>query len=146
MKQTIGIVGLGPMGKTIAINLLGADFSVFGYDIRSELRYDLESYGGVSLSSITEIANSVDLLITSLPNSSALDLVIDDVLKNPRTETVFIETSTLTLDQKLKAAKRLGDDGISLLDCPISGTPTMLANMTASIYVSGDEELYTNNL
>ena len=146
MKQKIGVVGLGPMGKTIAINLLGADFSVFGYDIQSELRYDLESYGGVSLSSVTEIADSVDLLITSLPNSSALDLVINGVLKNPRPELVFVETSTLTLDQKLKAARRLGNNGISLLDCPISGTPTMLAKMIASIYVSGKEELYTKNL
>ncbi len=146
MKQTIGIVGLGPMGKTIAINLLSADFLVYGYDIRSELRHDLESYGGVSLSSAAEIVDSVDVLITSLPNSSALDLVINDVLITPRPELVFVETSTLTVNQKLKAAKRLGDNGISLLDCPISGTPTMLAKMTASIYVSGEEELYTKNL
>ena len=90
MKQKIGVVGLGPMGKTIAINLLGADFSVFGYDIRSELRYDLTSYGGVSLSSVIEIANSVDLLITSLPNSSALDLVINDVLKKTPDPNLFL--------------------------------------------------------
>lgn len=146
MKQTIGIVGLGPMGKSIAINLLSADFVVLGYDIRPECRHSFESHGGISLSSAAEIADSVDLLITSLPSSSALDLVMNDVLKNPRSDLVVIETSTLTLDQKLRAAKRLENDGISLLDCPISGTPPMLANMTASIYISGEEELYTKNV
>jgi len=145
VKRPIGIVGLGPMGKNIARNLLNADFLVYGYDIRSERRHDLESCGGISLSSAAEIADSIDLLITSLPNSSALDLVINDVLKNPRPDLVIVETSTLTVDQKLRAAKRLRDDGISLLDCPISGTPLMLANMAASIYVSGKEELYTKN-
>ena len=94
------------------------------------------------MSSIAEFANEADVLITSLPGAGALDTVIDDVLESSWLNHVLIETSTLTLDQKLKAAKRLAPAGKNLLDCPISGTPPMLANMTASIYVSGDNELY----
>ena len=139
MNKTIGIIGLGPMGGIIATNLLKKNFAIVGYDIKLECRRELEANGGTSMSSTTEVA---DVLITSLPGALALDTVMDDVLKSNRPDHVLIETSTLTLDQKLEAAKRLALAGKSLLDCPISGTPPMLASMTASIYVSGDKELY----
>ena len=139
MNKTIGIIGLGPMGGIIATNLLKKNFAIVGYDIKLECRRELEANGGTSVSSTTEVA---DVLITSLPGALALDTVMDDVLKSNRPDHVLIETSTLTLDQKLEAAKRLALAGKSLLDCPISGTPPMLASMTASIYVSGDKELY----
>ena len=142
MKTTIGILGLGPMGGIIATNLLARGFSILGYDIRAECRRELETNGGVSLSSTTEVADRADVLITSLPGALALDTVVAEVLKSDRPNHILIETSTLTLDQKLKSTKRLALAGKNLLDCPISGTPPMLANMTASIYVSGDKELY----
>jgi 3-hydroxyisobutyrate dehydrogenase-like beta-hydroxyacid dehydrogenase len=142
MKTTVGILGLGPMGGIIATNLRNSNFTILGYDIRAECRRELEVNGGTSLSSTTEVADRADVLITSLPGALALDTVVDDVLKSDRPDHVVIETSTLTLDQKLEAAKRLALAGKSLLDCPISGTPSMLANMTASIYVSGDKERY----
>ena len=138
MNKTIGIIGLGPMGGIIATNLLKKNFAIVGYDIKLECRRELEANGGTSVSSATEVADEADVLITSLPGALALD----DVLKSNRPDHVLIETSTLTLDQKLEAAKRLALAGKSLLDCPISGTPPMLASMTASIYVSGDKELY----
>ena len=139
MNKTIGIIALGPMGDIIATNLLKKNFAIVGYDIKLECRRELEANGGTSVSSTTEVA---DVLITSLPGALALDTVMDDVLKSNRPDHVLIETSTLTLDQKLEAAKRLALAGKSLLDCPIRGTPPMLASMTASIYVSGDKELY----
>jgi len=139
MKTTIGILGLGPMGGIIATNLLARGFSILGYDIRAECRRELETNGGVSLSSTTEVADRADVLITSLPGALALDTVVAEVLKSDRPNHILIETSTLTLDQKLKSTKRLALAGKNLLDCPISGTPPMLANMTASIYVSGDK-------
>ena len=142
MNKTIGIIGLGPMGGIIATNLLKNNFSIVGYDLKLESRRELEANGGTSVSSTTEVADAADVLITSLPGAQALDTVIDDVLKSSRPDHVLIETSTLTVDQKLKAAERLGPAGKKLLDCPISGTPPMLASMTASIYVSGDNELY----
>ena len=146
MNKTIGIIGLGPMGGIIATNLLKKNFAIVGYDIKLECRRELEANGGSSVSSTTEVADEADVLITSLPGALALDTVMDDVLKSNRSNHVLIETSTLTLDQKLKAAKRLAPAGKTLLDCPISGTPPMLASMTASIYVSGDMELYERYL
>jgi len=142
MNKIIGIIGLGPMGGIIATNLLKKNFTIVGYDLKLECRRELDANGGTSVSSIAEVANEADVLITSLPGAGALDTVIDDVLESSWLNHVLIETSTLTLDQKLKAAKRLVPAGKNLLDCPISGTPPMLANMTASIYVSGDNELY----
>ena len=146
MNKTIGIIGLGPMGGIIATNLLKKNFAIVGYDIKLECRRELEANGGSSVSSTTEVAEEADVLITSLPGALALNTVMDDVLKSNRSNHVLIETSTLTLDQKLKAAKRLAPAGKRLLDCPISGTPPMLASMTASIYVSGDMELYERYL
>lgn len=107
MNKTIGIIGLGPMGGIIATNLLKKNFAIVGYDIKFECRRELEANGGSSVSSTTEVAEEADVLITSLPGALALNTVMDDVLKSNRSNHVLIETSTLTLDQKLKAAKRL---------------------------------------
>ena len=116
MNKTIGIIGLGPMGGIIATNLLKNDFSVVGYDLKLECRRELEANGGTTVSSTTEVADEADVLITSLPGTQALDTVIDDVLKSSRPDHVLIETSTLTLDQKLKAAEQLASAGKKLLD------------------------------
>ena len=142
MSPTVGVIGLGPMGGNIAGNLLRNGFEVAGFDIRPEC---VEAQIGAGLKvagSAAEVAQGADILATSLPNIEALEDVMDGVLRQPKPGQILIECSTLTVEQKIAAHGRLQAAGMRFLDAPISGTPSMLAKMMASIYVSGDEDAY----
>ncbi|HIM98800.1 MAG TPA: NAD(P)-dependent oxidoreductase [Gammaproteobacteria bacterium] len=142
MHITVGIIGLGPMGGNIARILLSKNFSVAGFDIKVERMKPLGEAGMVMTQSTFEVADKADVLITSLPSVAALQVVTAEILKSQKTNQVIVETSTLALQEKLSAYQKFKSGGRIMLDCPISGTPSMLVGMTAAIYGSGDEDAY----
>ena len=146
MSQTVGVIGLGPMGGNIAGNLLKSGFEVTGFDIRPECMAPLADAGLTAAGSAAEVAQGVDVLATSLPNIKALGNVIDDVIERPKPGQILIECSTLTVEQKIAAHGRAQAASLRFLDAPISGTPPMLAKMMASIYVSGDKDAYDESV
>jgi len=142
MSLTVGVIGLGPMGGTIARNLLQKQFKVAGYDIEIDRMAELDEFGLQAMSSTGDVANFADVVITSLPSLAAVNAVVDELVQNDKAGQVVIECSTLSVDDKLAAHDRLREGGKVMLDAPISGTPAMLAKLMASIHVSGDEEAY----
>ena len=72
MDITVGIIGLGPMGGNIARILLSKSFSVAGFDVETEKMKPLGEVGMVMTQSTIEVADLADILITSLPNMTAL--------------------------------------------------------------------------
>ena len=67
MKR-IGFIGLGNMGSKMVKNLLQANYEVAGYDINEKLVDELIPNGIHKASSLNEIIDDVDLVITMLPN------------------------------------------------------------------------------
>src|SRR3989442_5842578 len=92
MKPAVGVIGLGIMGSAMAANLARAGFAVYGYDIVASRR------AGTRIRSAGEVASKAPIVITSLPSSYALHEVAPN-LKGA----IVIETSTLPIDDKLKA-------------------------------------------
>ena len=146
MDITVGIIGLGPMGGNIARILLSKRFSVAGFDVEAERMKPLSEVGMVVTQSTIEVADIADILITSLPNMTALEVATAEIIKSQKANQVIAETSTLALEDKLSIHQELKAKRKIMLDCPISGTPSMLVGMTASIYASGDEEAYKKYL
>lgn len=141
MKPTIGVVGLGIMGGAMAEALLADGFKVIGYDVRAQPRQRLQHAGGRPLRSSTAVAASADVLITSLATVAALDDAAEKIAaaRRPRTRPglIVIETSTLPIEDKQRALRRLQRAGITLLDCPISGTAVRMKQGAWTIFVSG---------
>ena len=144
MSVTVGVIGLGPMGGNIAGNLLKNKFSVIGFDILPDRMAALDELGLEKAASVAEVAERADVLISSLPNAGALEIVVEGVLGHDKPGQILIECSTLTIEQKLAAHEKVTAGGMVFLDSPISATPPMLAKMMASIYVSGDESAYNS--
>lgn len=142
MSLIVGVIGLGPMGGTIARNLLQKQFKVAGYDIEIDRMAELDEFGLQAMSSTSDVAKFADVVITSLPSLAAVNAVVDELVQNDKAGQVVIECSTLSVADKLAAHDRLREGGKVMLDAPISGTPAMLAKLMASIHVSGDEEAY----
>jgi len=114
--QAVGVIGLGIMGSAMAANLLRAGFRVSGFDVLAARRAALRRAGGAPAGSAAAIRAPV--VLTSLPGARALHAVAAQ-LRGPR---VVIETSTLALEDKVRARDVLRRKGITLLDCPLSGT------------------------
>jgi putative dehydrogenase len=142
MSLKVGLIGLGPMGGNIAGNLLKKQFAVAGYDLIQANIDALDDLGLDASSSVADVAEKADVLISSLPSYGALQSVIADLEAVSKPGQVLIECSTLQVDQKIEAAGKLKEGGRIMLDSPISATPPMLAKGMASIHVSGEKEAF----
>lgn len=146
MKRTrtsasVGVVGLGIMGGAFAKHLRAARFNVVGYDVTAARRSALRKLGGVAVASSAEVAATAHILITSLPSLAAFEAALfgkNGVAAGARKGTIVIEASTLPLEVKENARRRLAKTGVILLDCPISGTGAQAAAKDIVIYASGD--------
>jgi 3-hydroxyisobutyrate dehydrogenase-like beta-hydroxyacid dehydrogenase len=117
-------------------NLVKAGFTVHGFDVVAARRGDLKSAGGTPVSSVAEIADLV--VITSLPNADALHAVAAQMTG----KCIVVETSTLPIDDKVRARDVLAKKGIELLDCPLSGTGAQAKNKDLTVYGSGDKKAF----
>lgn len=140
MIDRIGLLGLGIMGSAVAPNLLRAGFSVVGFDPDPARREILHSAGGRSVESPIAVAQSADVIISLLPSAQALQDVIagsDGLLASGQSGLILIESSTLSLEEKL-AANAVGAPALMILDCPLSGTGAQALTKDLVVYASGD--------
>ena len=137
---TVGLVGVGNMGSAMAGNLLAAGFDVIAYDVDSRRMAALERTGGRRAGSPRDVLASTDRVVLSLPSAAALhDVISGDggLLEAPRDDVVVAETSTLALTDKIRARDTLAAAGMTLLDCPISGTAGQAREGDIVFYASG---------
>lgn len=140
-KQNIGVIGLGIMGSAISANLLKAGFAVTGYDVQPECVKTLEERGGKAASCVQEVAEAVEVIITSLPSVEALQKVVsgpNGLLAAAKTGLVVIEVSTFPIEAKQEAFDLLKQVGTVMLDCPLSGTGAQAVTKDLAVYASGD--------
>ena len=135
MAKRVGMLGLGVMGSAMAANLLRAGYTVIGYDPVSPCRSRLRRAGGVPVNGSNEVFASCSVLISSLPSGEALTDVCKNISRGkPR---ILVETSTLPIAVKEAARKRLAAAGVTLLDCPLSGTGAQARSGDLAVYASG---------
>ncbi|GID02994.1 NAD(P)-dependent oxidoreductase [Pseudomonas sp. 008] len=139
---TIGIVGLGQIGLPIAANLLAAGFRVVGYR-----RSNPEAFiqlGGIALSSPALVAAQSDYILTCLPNEVAQIEVMDGrhgLMNALSPGHTLIETGTYQRCFKLRLAERIEQRGASMLEAEVSGSPPMVRQRKASLFLGGDKHL-----
>jgi len=135
----VGVIGLGMMGLPVARNLMARGFDVTGF--RRSGDAGLEARGVQSARSPAEVAAQVDVLLSILPDAHAVEEVVRGAagtLSAVPPDTVHIEMSTIDVRRKARLRDAMRAAGGDLLDCPISGTPAMVANRQAVTFVSGD--------
>jgi len=137
MKPIVGFAGLGIMGSAMSANLLQAGFPVVGFDILPGCRARHRRAGGMVARDVRELARAADIIITSLPSVDALALVSGQISTERRNGQIVIETSTLPVPVKEAARKRLAMAGVTLLDCPLSGTGAQAKAKDLAVYASG---------
>ena len=144
-KPAVGQIGLGIMGGAFAKHLMAARFDVVGFDIDRTRRVELKRRGGRSADSAAAVAAQCRTLITSLPSVKACEAAFfgaGGIVAGARRGTIIIEASTLPLAVKRGLRARCARRGITVLDCPISGTGAQAAVKDISIYASGERRAF----
>ncbi|OHE21989.1 MAG: 2-hydroxymethylglutarate dehydrogenase [Syntrophobacterales bacterium RBG_19FT_COMBO_59_10] len=145
MTEKIGFIGLGAMGKWMALNLLKAGFQTRVYDINSEAVGFLEGQGATSTKSPAETAAQVDWLFLSLPDTSVVETVIfgkNGVAQGAKPGLAVIDLSTISYLPTLEIHRRLKEKGIIFADAPVSGMETRAKEGTLTVMFGGDEGLF----
>lgn len=137
-SAAVGVIGLGIMGSAISANLVKAGFEVFGSDPVAKARASLKKAGGQLCTDATEVALRCRLIVLSLPSEAALDEVCEQLIAAKPKGMVVADTSTLPETAKKRAQAALSKCGITLLDCPLSGTGAQALTRDLAVYASGD--------
>lgn len=142
MGTKVALIGVGNLGLAIAQNLIDAGHHVTGY--RRGAMDDLVAAGGSTATSPRDAVAGADLVITCLPDGSALAQAMsgeDGVCAGARPGLAVVETSTMKIGQKRHQSELLARTGAVMLDCPLSGTPPMMRARKAAMFASGDVDL-----
>jgi putative dehydrogenase len=140
-KPLIGVVGVGRMGLPVLERLSGLGYPTVGF----RRSWPAEINHVRRLASPREIADRSQVIFTCLPSDAALLEVIqgpDGLVKGAITHKVVIDLSMTRLDTKQQASAALVAAGAAMLDAPISGTPLVAAAGKATLFVSGEPDVY----
>ena len=144
-QPTLGFVGLGHMGGNMAARLLAAGYSVSGEAQSRAHAEQLIEQGLQWCDTPQEVAQSVDVVFTSLPDDRVLDEVAsgpDGILAGLGAGKTWVDMSTVSPAGSRAMAKRVRAVGASMLDAPVSGSVPQVQSGTLTIMVGGDEDAY----
>lgn len=136
----VGVVGLGAMGSAMASHLLAAGHEVHGVDVSADRLVSLADMGGIP-STAKALGGIAAVVVTSLPSFTAATDVLgagSPLLEGMAPDSIIIETSTLSVGQKGELRDSCAARGVTLLDCPMSGTAHQARRGDVVAYVSGD--------
>ncbi len=142
MSECIGMLGLGIMGSAMSRNLLDAGYQVTGYDVLPEKVAELQAMGGKGAESTAQVARECAVVISVLPTMDSVVESARTLSREGREGLILLECSTMPLETKDAARAILAEAGMTVLDCPLSGTGAQAVNKDLSVYASGDAEAY----
>src|SRR5438552_15240546 len=141
----IGFVGLGHMGGNMAARFLAAGYTVYGESRDRQQAQDLVHEGLGWCDTPREVAESADVLFTSLPDDAVLESVAsgpDGILAGLTEAKVWVDMSTVSPRASVELAKRVQTTGAAMLDAPVSGSVPQVQAGTLTIMVGGNEQAY----
>lgn len=147
MKK-IGFIGLGIMGKPMALNLLKAGYPVYVLS-SSHSANEVKQAGAVLCSSGKEMAGLVEIIITMLPDSPEVEMILngpEGILPVMKAGQMFIDMSTISPLVARKIYEQLKEKKIEALDAPVSGGQVGAEAATLSIMVGGDSAAFEKAL
>lgn len=139
--SSVGFIGLGVMGRPMAVNLLRAGHDLVVYNRSGAAVKALVEYGARPADGPAAVAAATDTVITCLPDSPDVEAVMlgdGGVVSAARSEALLIDMSTVSPDtaRRLYAAAR--EQSLRFLDAPVSGGEAGAVNGTLSIMVGGE--------
>ena len=141
--QRIGFIGIGLMGRHMALHLLKAGHPLTVWNRTENKAQELLSEGAAWADSPKAVARDSDVLITMVTDSAASEEVIcgsNGVLEGAREGMILIDMGSIAPEMSRSIAERARAKGVSMLDAPVTGAPKVAAAGKLGIMVGGSEE------
>lgn len=138
----IGFIGLGRMGRGMALNLCRKGFKLKVYDINPKAVQDLVGAGAQGCKDIADATRDADVVITMLPNSAiVLDAIAgpNGVLANARAKAIVMDMSTVAPEVSDQLAEAASKKGMSFVDAPV-GRLASHADRGESLFMVGSSD------
>ena len=138
----VGVIGLGAMGASMALNFHYAGFLHLVWNrTRARSLAVAEKTKGRIADTPQELAAECDLIVTCVSRDADVLEVMNIIAEAIRPDSVVADTSTVSAGTARQAASILKEKGAHFLDCPVSGGVEGAQKGTLAIMVGGDEKV-----
>jgi 2-hydroxy-3-oxopropionate reductase len=140
---SVGYIGLGLMGKSIARNIHKAGFPLIVHNRSRGAVDELVAEGAKAAYSPAEVAAQADVVFTNLPDSPDVEMVVlgpNGIIEGAHSGLVYVDNSTIKPATARHISTVLGEQGVACLDAPVSGGDVGARNATLAIMIGGPAE------
>ena len=139
----LAFIGLGNMGSGMCANLARGGFDVTAFDLSEEAVKKAAGAGAKAAATVPDAVRDADMVVTMLPAGKHVHSVYfgdDGVARNVRPGTLFLDCSTISVEEARDAAKKAEAAGFSYMDAPVSGGTAAAEGGTLTFMVGGPAE------
>src|SRR5699024_3524095 len=123
-QNTIGFIGTGLMGKSMAGHLLNAGYHVYTYNRTKEKAASLVQQGAIWKDSVADLASVSDIIITIIGTPQDVESVYfgeNGILQHAKSGSYVIDMTTSKPSLAIDIYNEAKQKGIHALDAPVSG-------------------------
>lgn len=141
----IAFIGLGNMGGGMCTNLSKAGHDVRAFDLNADAVAKAVAAGATGATSIAEAVTGASAVVTMLPAGKHVKQVYfgdDGVAASAAPGTLFLDCSTIAVDDARKVANEAQAKGFQMVDAPVSGGTAAADAGTLTFMVGGEVEAF----
>ncbi len=139
--SNVGFVGLGIMGKPMALNLIKGGHTLFLHS-RSGVPKELTDAGGKACASPKEVAQQADIIITMVPDTPDVDKVLfgaNGIAEGLSKGKTVVDMSSISPIETKEFANKINKLGCDYIDAPVSGGEVGAKNAALTIMVGAPQ-------
>ncbi len=146
--MNIGFIGLGTMGVPMALNIVKkrSTDTVIVFGRKKEVVQTMIDAGAVSASSIKELGEQADVIITMVPTGKDVRSVYSELLPMLKSGKITIDMSTIEPSVSIDLSKQVARAGAIMFDCPVVKSQPAAVDGTLGIYAGGDKTLFDSQI
>ena len=141
----IGIIGTGMLGEAVGLHLLDSGFKVIVFNRTKDKVENLVKHGAITVDAPKDVAEKSELIITVVKDASAVSDVAfgeDGIIHGRHDGLTIADMSTINPNSAKKISQKFSDSGISFLEIPVMGGPTVAIDGKLIMMVSGKKQIY----
>ena len=143
--MNVGIIGTGLLGSAIAKRLSSSGHRVLAYNRTRKKAESLKKFGVETSNSPKELASKCELVITILKDASVIEQMAfgkNGIIHGKHEGLVVADMSTISPISSKNIAKKFAAKGISMIDTPVMGGPSLAEKGQMVIMVGGKKRVY----
>lgn len=141
-SSSVGMVGLGLLGSSLAERLRNSGFQVFGYDLNQKCRDQFQKNGGTAVESLVDLLTPDSRIIFSLPTSDISLKVAKEILSSGSKPETIIDTTTGDPARMVQIGELLNKKGISYLDATVGGSSEQAKSGDIILMIGGSQTCF----